>query len=88
MKNTHHPLDVYNMRNVIFQEYAQFREGRDAFESAEVAPFESVDKIVVLGMGGSALPGDLVSLYLKHLFKGGVVQPFSITTSRSYHLPL
>jgi glucose/mannose-6-phosphate isomerase len=74
------------MRRVIFEEYNQFREGREAFLSANIDPFEGIDKIMLFGMGGSALPGDLVSSYLEAMFRKGSIPPFLFQTFRSYDI--
>ena len=87
MENTHHPLDTYNMRRVIFEEYKQFREGYSAFSSAEISQFKKVNKVMLFGMGGSALPGDLMASYLEMMFRKEGVSPFLFQVFRSYTLP-
>lgn len=82
-----HPLDTYNFRQMLLDSPDQFQAG---FELARgiVVPgtFQSV---MISGMGGSALPGNLFRIYLNDLFRKEQPheQPLAIYQNRSYSLP-
>ncbi|TXH01457.1 MAG: bifunctional phosphoglucose/phosphomannose isomerase [Candidatus Moraniibacteriota bacterium] len=82
-----HPLDVSNLRQMILESPNQFAEGFKLAQGIQVpGTFHS---IMISGMGGSALPGNLFRIYLHDLFhqssEGKV--PLSIYQNRSYTLP-
>lgn len=81
------PLDTFNFRQMIVDSPDQFRTG---FEIAkEVRIPGSFKSIMISGMGGSALPGNLFRIYLNDLFRKDVPeeQPLAIYQNRSYNLP-
>ncbi|MFH0923097.1 MAG: bifunctional phosphoglucose/phosphomannose isomerase [Candidatus Micrarchaeota archaeon] len=67
-------LDSFNMRGVLLDSHKQFEKGLALAKGVAV---EGCDKLVLLGMGGSALPGDLLN------FCFGL----SIRVSRDYDCP-
>lgn len=82
-----HPLDVSNFRQMIIESPDQFRVGFELAKDVRVpGQFRS---IMISGMGGSALPGNLFRIYLNDLFttKEPSRQPLSIYQNRSYTLP-
>lgn len=79
-------FDVSNLRRVILSTSGQFKEG---FAIAkDISVNDDFDHVVVSGMGGSALPVDVIACYLEEYFsqnpqKGSV----SISHNRNYTLP-
>ena len=73
-----HPIDKSNMRQVILDFPKQFGKGLEISKDVEIE--KPINKIVISGMGGSALPGDLVKLYLKDDID------IPIEVSRNYYL--
>lgn len=82
-----HPLDVSDFRQMIIDSPAQFAEGMRIADGIRTAG--SFNKIMISGMGGSALPGNLFRMYLNDLFKTErpTDQPVAIYQNRSYSLP-
>ncbi len=82
-----HPLDVSNFRQMILDSPAQFAEGMRIADGVYVEG--SFNKIMISGMGGSALPGNLFRMYLNDFFKTErpADQPVAIYQNRSYSLP-
>lgn len=84
---SHHPLDTYNFRQMILESPDQFQTG---FELArDVSVPGNFRSIMISGMGGSALPGNLFRIYLNDLFRREEPgkQPLAIYQNRSYTLP-
>ncbi len=54
---------------------------RDGWKLAEKMKFEDIDRIIITGMGGSALAGEILKSYLFHIFK------MPIEVNKSYDLP-
>jgi glucose/mannose-6-phosphate isomerase len=75
-------LDKSNLRNVILEYPNQLKLGQKFAEDIHL-PKENFSNLIICGMGGSALPGDLLSGYLQ------VASNFSLPVyvSRGYHLP-
>lgn len=78
-------IDKSNMRQVIRDFPKQFRAGIFAAENIHLPPMQLRSPIVVCGMGGSALVGDLLKLWFRHEYMG--VSEFEIIIHRSYGLP-
>jgi len=80
-------IDKYNLRKVILEGPRQFMEG---FEAAKnIKPAQEFDSIMISGMGGSALPGNIVRIILHDILdqydiKG---QRLRIYQNRFYSLP-
>lgn len=74
-------------RSNMFETLSQFpQQVRDALTLGEQAPYfpsENIRNIVVLGMGGSAIGGDLLRSYVAAVAPGAV----PVTVSRGYTLP-
>lgn len=82
-----HPLDTSNLREMILESPKQFAFGFDLAKDVKVpGVFRS---IMISGMGGSALPGNLFRIYLNDLFRTEepTKQPLAIFQNRSYSLP-
>lgn len=82
-----HPLDISNLRQMILESSRQFQVGFELAKGISIpGTFRS---IMISGMGGSALPGNLFRIYLNDLFRSEEPdkQPLSIYQNRSYSLP-
>lgn len=82
-----HLLDKSNFRQMIIDSPDQFRVGFELAENIKVPG--NFKAIMISGMGGSALPGNLFRIYLNDLFKAERPhdQPLAIYQNRSYSLP-
>lgn len=82
-----HVLDTYNFRQMILESPDQFYTGFTLAKDTRIpGTFRS---IMISGMGGSALPGNLFRIYLNDLFRTErpEEQPLAIYQNRSYTLP-
>lgn len=82
-----HPLDTYDFRQMIIDSPEQLRTGFELAQGIMVpGAFRS---IMISGMGGSALPGDLFRMHLDDLFRSEHPDqaPLPIYQNRSYALP-
>lgn len=82
-----HPLDTSNLRQMILDSPKQFAVGFELAKGIKVpGTFRS---IMISGMGGSALPGNLFRIYLHDLFRSSDLskQPLPIYQNRAYRLP-
>lgn len=82
-----HPLDTYDFRQMIIDSPEQLRTGFELARGIMVpGTFRS---IMISGMGGSALPGDLFRTCLDDLFRSErpEAEPLPIYQNRSYGLP-
>lgn len=80
------PLDVSNFRQMILESPSQFRVGFALGMATDISG--TYDSIEISGMGGSALPGNLLRIYLSDHFarlNGG--HPIAVFQNRSYGLP-
>jgi glucose/mannose-6-phosphate isomerase len=82
MDNTKDPS---NLRRVLLETPDQFRVGFDLAKEARVEG--DFDKITISGMGGSALPGNLLRIYLQDLHKNHGTKAIAIYQNRFYSLP-
>ncbi|MFZ2187083.1 MAG: bifunctional phosphoglucose/phosphomannose isomerase [Candidatus Moraniibacteriota bacterium] len=80
-----HPLDVSNFRQMIIDSPRQFRTGMELADGVRLEG--DFDKIMISGMGGSALPGNLFRVYLNDLFRHGGSRPLAVYQNRFYGLP-
>lgn len=81
------PIDKSNLRQMILDSPDQFRVGFEIAKDIRISgTFKS---IMISGMGGSALPGNLFRIYLNDLFRQDrpSEQPLSVYQNRSYNLP-
>ncbi len=82
-----HPLDQSNLLKMITESPSQLEVGFDLARGVSVSgTFRS---IMISGMGGSALPGNLFRIYLNDLFQveQPTKQPLAVYQNRSYSLP-
>lgn len=82
-----HELDRSNFRQMILESPLQLEAGFALAKDIKVpGAFRS---IMISGMGGSALPGNLFRIYLNDLFRTERPheQPLSVYQNRSYNLP-
>lgn len=84
--NTKNTLDVYNMRKVILKEACQFADGFACVNSISIP--KECSRVLVLGMGGSALPANIVDMYIQKMSRLGEFPYVSVTSHRSYDIPL
>ena len=70
-------FDKEDMYSVIKQFYLQIKEGWDL---GEKIGFSDVDRIIITGMGGSALPGEILKSYLNDI-------KIPIILNKNYELP-
>lgn len=82
-----HPLDKSNFRQMILDSPDQFRLGFSLAKDIRVPG--TFKAIMISGMGGSALPGNLFRIYLNDLFRSESPdkQPLPIYQNRFYTLP-
>lgn len=80
------PKDPSNFRQMLLDSPDQFKVG---FELAKDIKLPGIfSQMVVSGMGGSALPVNILRIYLTDLFKRANKKPFEVYINRSYDLPL
>lgn len=78
-------IDKYNLRRVILEEYKQFEEG---FRAAGDAKAEGeFDRIMISGMGGSALPGNIFRILLNGAWNVSGGRELQVYQNRFYSLP-
>ncbi|QQS60991.1 MAG: bifunctional phosphoglucose/phosphomannose isomerase [Candidatus Moraniibacteriota bacterium] len=83
--------DPSNMRKVILEEYAQFQEGFCTVDNAtkEIIPLvKPYKRILVFGMGGSALPCDITDIYIRDAAVRLHFPYIPFSSFRSYETPL
>lgn len=78
-------LDPSDFRQMIIDSPAQFRTGMELADGIRLEG--DFDKIMISGMGGSALPGNLFRIYLNDLFRKGGKKPLPVFQNRFYGLP-
>ncbi len=80
------PLDPSNFRQFILDEPKQFAEAFELAKNVKVGG--NFSSITISGMGGSALPGNLLRTYCNDLFKrNSSYRPLEIFINRYYSLP-
>lgn len=87
MEKNINETDKQDMRQVILDSPSQFKEGLDLAKNIKVeGDFKS---IMISGMGGSALPGNLLRIYINSLFKKGAStgKRLEVYQNRFYSLP-
>lgn len=80
-------LDPSDFRRMIIESPDQFRVGMELADGVRVEG--EFDKVMISGMGGSALPGNILRIYLNDMFRreDPERQPLAIYQNRSYGLP-
>lgn len=79
------PKDPSNCRRGILESPEQFQVGFELAKGVRV-PGE-FNEVVISGMGGSALPGNLLRIYLNDLYRNSGKKPIAIYQNRFYSLP-
>lgn len=83
--NNLNPKDPSDLRRVLLESPDQFKTG---FELAKNIKVEGAfNKIMISGMGGSALPGNLLRIYLNDLHSANGKKHLPIYQNRFYSLP-
>jgi len=78
-------IDKYNLRNVILKEYTQVLDGLKLAGDLKIeGDFKS---ITISGMGGSALPGNVLRNFVNSTFKNSKNKRLQIFQNRFYSLP-
>lgn len=84
MNNT--SIDKSNFRQFILDTPSQFKVGVELAKDSKIDG--SFDSIAISGMGGSALPANLLRAYCNNLFNThSEIKPFEIHINRFYSLP-
>jgi len=77
-------IDKYNLREVILKEYAQIEDGLQLAKDIKIeGEFKS---ITISGMGGSALPGNVLRIFVDNFFRKSD-RRLQIFQNRFYSLP-
>lgn len=80
-------IDQSNLRKVILSTPGQFTEGFDIAKDIKIS--SDFSRIVVSGMGGSALPADMLKCCMNDLFESNsTVTRIGIHQNRTYKLPI
>src|SRR3989338_739881 len=86
MANSLNPIDKSNLRQVILETMGQFEVGLSLAKNIKVEG--EFSNVTISGMGGSALPANLLRTYCNSLFKTHPnYKPFEIYINRYYSLP-
>jgi len=73
---------------MILESPDQFSEGVRLAEGVRFPAHDGLRSIMISGMGGSALPGNIFRIYLSDLARRGLIpEPISIYQNRFYELP-
>ncbi len=78
-------IDKSNMRKIILNFPNQFKRGQKRAGSIEIKG--EFDNIIICGMGGSALPANILISYLRDLILKSKLSPLPVYIHRSYNLP-
>ncbi len=81
MKNMIKEYDISNQINVLTNSFKQIEYADTNTYNLDSKNYEYIDKIIICGMGGSAIGGDLFS----NMFQNEI--PIPIFVNRYYHLP-
>jgi glucose/mannose-6-phosphate isomerase len=76
-------IDKENLRQVIIDFPKQFKEGFELAKNIKIKG--NFSSVIVSGMGGSALPTEVVKLYLDET--ASYKKKFSLLANRTYSLP-
>lgn len=78
-------IDKFNLRRVILDEYKQIEEGLELAKGIEFD--KSFKSITISGMGGSALPGNVLRIFVNSTYKDSDRKRLAIFQNRFYSLP-
>lgn len=85
-QNIKNPLDPSDLRGMIYDSPNQFKVGFELAKNISI-PGREFSHVVISGMGGSALPGNLLRIYLNDVYKKEGKRPIPIYQNRFYSLP-
>jgi len=84
----HQNPDPSDFRKMILESPGQFSDGLRLASEVRFSSNPGYRSVMVSGMGGSALPGDILRTYLSDLARRGLLpEPVSIHQNRFYELP-
>lgn len=80
--------DPFDFRRMILESPDQFAEGMRLAGDVRFPDHSGLRSVMISGMGGSALPGNIFRIYLSDLASRGLLsEPVSIYQNRFYELP-
>ncbi|KKP68022.1 MAG: Bifunctional phosphoglucose/phosphomannose isomerase [Candidatus Moranbacteria bacterium GW2011_GWE1_35_17] len=79
-------VDKYNLKKVIQEEYKQIQEGLSL--AGNIKFDHKFDSIMISGMGGSALPGNVLRIFINSTYKGSTEKRLQVFQNRFYSLPV
>lgn len=79
-------VDKYNLKKVIQEEYKQIQEGLSL--TGNIKFDQKFDSIMISGMGGSALPGNVLRIFINSTYKGSTEKRLQVFQNRFYSLPV
>lgn len=78
-------VDKYGLRRVINEEYKQIKEGLAL--TGDLKFDQEFKSITISGMGGSALPGNVLRIFINSTYKGTGERRLQVFQNRFYSLP-
>ena len=79
-------VDKYNLKKVIKEEYTQIKDGLDLAKNIKFD--QGFKSITISGMGGSALPGNVLRIFINNTFKASDKNRLQVFQNRFYCLPV
>ncbi len=79
-------IDKYNLKKVIQEEYTQIKDGLAL--AGDIKFDHKFESIMISGMGGSALPGNVLRIFINSTYKGSTEKRLQVFQNRFYNLPV
>lgn len=79
-------IDKYNLKKVIREEYTQIMDGLAL--TGNIKFDKKFKSITISGMGGSALPGNVLRIFINNTFKNSDEARLQVFQNRFYSLPV
>ncbi|MGW8185134.1 MAG: bifunctional phosphoglucose/phosphomannose isomerase [Candidatus Moraniibacteriota bacterium] len=79
-------IDKYNLKKVIREEYTQIKDGLAL--AGNIKFDKKFKSITISGMGGSALPGNVLRIFINSTYKGSTERRLQVFQNRFYSLPV
>lgn len=79
-------VDKYNLKKVIQEEYTQIKDGLNLV--GDIKFDQKFESITISGMGGSALPGNVLRIFINNTFKNSTKPRLQVFQNRYYALPV
>ncbi|MDX9913393.1 MAG: bifunctional phosphoglucose/phosphomannose isomerase [Candidatus Moranbacteria bacterium] len=79
-------IDKYNLKKVIREEYTQIMDGLAL--AGNIKFDKKFKSITISGMGGSALPGNVLRIFINNTFKNSDEARLQVFQNRFYSLPV